>query len=77
MTNTEMKRQAKEKAKEIYFTMLNAGKGFISDYCALECAFVTVEHLLTEASDGVPKKGERYMFYKFVYMELKILGNRK
>lgn len=37
---------AKEKAKEIYFSMLNASKGMISDHLAKECSKIMIEELI-------------------------------
>ena len=49
----------KEKAKEIYFSMLNAGKGFMSEYLAGECAMIAVEELVVQADTEYFKKVKR------------------
>lgn len=36
----------KEKAEEIYFAMLNAGKGFTSDFTAQQCAITSVNQIV-------------------------------
>lgn len=55
----------KEKAKEIYFAMLNAGKGFTSDYLAKECAMIAVEEINYTLSKLEPKVHENgYWLYR-------------
>ena len=36
----------KEKAIEIYHQMLNAGKGYTSDYLAGQCAYIAVQTVI-------------------------------
>lgn len=40
---------AKEKAKELMFAMLNAGKGLISEHLAKQCAIIAVEYAEQES----------------------------
>lgn len=37
--------ELKEVVQEIYFTMLNNGKGLISDHLAKQCALITIEKI--------------------------------
>lgn len=42
--------KAKEKAQEIYSQMLNAGKGFTSEYLAGQCAYIAVQNVIDAMS---------------------------
>lgn len=46
-----------EKAKEIYFAMLNAGKGLTSDYLAKECAKIAVNEIINSQPDNCNECG--------------------
>lgn len=56
----------KEQAKEIYFSMLNAGKGMISGYLANVCARNAVYLQINERDTGIRKQ-----YWEKVLNELK------
>lgn len=53
----------KKKAKEIYFSMLNAGKGMVSDYLAKQCALIAID-LQIEAHSGPRHHIKIYYWHK-------------
>jgi hypothetical protein len=63
----------KEKALEIYFAMLNKGKGITTDFLAKECALVAVNEILQiklwAKSNGKPDKE----FWKDVKTQIQLL----
>lgn len=57
-----------EKAKEIYFAMLNEGKGLTSSFLARECALICVNEVLENGQDiwqWAKDKGMPAEFWKF------------
>lgn len=60
---------AKEKAKEIYYEYLNAGKGFISEFFAQQCAILCCEVLIFSNLSKQYKK--EFEYWQEVKNELK------
>lgn len=72
--------ETKEKAKEIYFSMLNAGRGITSDYLAGECAMIMVNEIIDELQciKEIYKIAPSYLTYwRSVKKELKKLTHKK
>ena len=86
-------RDPKEKAREIYFSVLNEGKGFISEYLAGELAMLFANTLNAEAEENFHTYGIGFMgsaiarndysksktskFWQDVKSEIKIMTNAK
>lgn len=64
----------RQKAKDIYSDMLNAGRGITSDYLAGECALIAVQYMLSTFELCNKKE---FIFYKKVKAELKKILNCK
>jgi hypothetical protein len=66
----------KEKAQDLYFAMINAGKGLTSSFLAKQCALIAVEELCTEFfSLAAPQhiKDEKFEYWKEVKQEIEKL----
>lgn len=59
---------SKDKAEEIYFSMLNAGKGITSGFFAKECAMLAVEEIIAVLKKLEPRVHEKDFW---LYRELK------
>ena len=53
----------KEKAKELYFAFLNAGKGMTSEYLAGECAYICIDEITTQLT-GSDCDADKYYWHE-------------
>ncbi len=76
-----MSKVHKDKAKDIYFSMLNAGRGITSSHLAGESAKIAVQQLVDEFDCMVTIYGSKFKTYltywKRVLKELKKLCHDK